>query len=289
MEPPSSSVRERPSEPTGPAASDAAIEVRNVSFAYPGQLVLRDVSFEVARGEFVSIIGPSGCGKSTLLLIIAGLLKPSRGSVLTRGQPVHGPGDDRAMVFQDFALMPWKTALDNVIVAMRYRRSEPDRDAMRRRAEHYVRLVGLEGFGHRFPHELSGGMRQRVGLARAFAARADILLMDEPFASIDAQNAEIMREELRDLVAREARTIIFVTHNLDEALFLSDRILMLSANPGQISEDAAIDLPQPRGFDVADEGERLRYADYRARLWDHLRREVARSEPAAGQEEERDG
>jgi len=266
----------RPSE--SPLSGEpAVIEVENLYFAYPGHLVLADINFTVRRGEFVSIIGPSGCGKSTLLTIMAGLLRPSRGSIRVNGRAVSGPREDWAMVFQHFALLPWRTAIDNVRMGMQYRRGRSKRE-QKQVANRYLTLVGLEGFEHHYPHQLSGGMRQRVGLARAFAAHAPILLMDEPFASIDAQHAELMREELRDLIARENRSIVFITHNLDEALFLSDRILVLSANPGTVVKDVQIDLPQPRGFEVADEAERLRYAQYRAGLWAELRVQIRRAD-----------
>lgn len=253
---------------------DPLIEIDDVSFAYGDQLVLKRISFTIRQGEFVAIIGPSGCGKSTLLTMLTGMLQPGAGEIRIAGQPVKGPGDDRAVVFQSFALLPWKSVEENVALGLRYRRRDLARSERRVIARRYISMVGLGGFEDRFPHQLSGGMQQRVGLARAFAVDAPILLMDEPFAAVDAQNAELLREELRDIVAREARTIVFITHNLDEALFLSDRILLMGTRPGVIAEDVRIDLPQPRGLDVVHDAERARYAGYRARLWEHLRAAV---------------
>lgn len=257
-------------------ADGPVIEAKGVSFAYPGQLVLSDVSFQVRWGEFVSLIGPSGCGKSTLMMILAGLLRPQRGTVYARGQAVDGPSGDRAMVFQSFALMPWMSALKNVMMGSAYRREGRSTEELRAEALHYLELVGLADAADKYPHELSGGMQQRVGLARAFAARSEILLMDEPFAAIDAQNAEILREELRGMVAKESRTVVFVTHNMDEALFLSDRVILMGADPGRIVEEVVISLPRERGVDVGTPEERLRYGEYRHQIWSHLRREVRR-------------
>lgn len=251
-----------------------AVEAEHVSFAYGGNLVLRDVSFQVPPGQFVSIIGPSGCGKSTLLMLLAGMMKSGRGELRVQGKPVEGPGTERAMVFQNFALLPWKSLEDNVALGLRYRRRDLSSAERLEIAHRAIDLVGLQGFEQHYPHQLSGGMQQRVGLARAFAVDAPILLMDEPFGAIDAQNAELLREELRGLVAQESRTIIFITHNLDEALFLSDRILLMGANPGEVLEDVELDLPHPRGAETQDEEQQRRYAHYRSRLWEHLRAQV---------------
>ena len=252
-----------------------AAEICDVSFAYGArQLVLQSVSARIYPGEFVSLIGPSGCGKSTLLMMVAGLLQPGRGEVRVHGRPISGPGPDRAVVFQNFALMPWKTVLDNVALGLTLR-GRTGR-AARETCMTWLEKVGLAGHERKYPYQLSGGMQQRVGLARAFACEADILLMDEPFSAIDAQNAELLQEEVRDLVRREGKTVLFVTHNLNEAIYLSDRVLLMAADPGRIVEEVVIDLPQVRGFDVPDERERLQYAGYRNRLWDHLKREVLR-------------
>jgi ABC-type nitrate/sulfonate/bicarbonate transport system ATPase subunit len=277
----------RPVDESGPKPA-VAIEVDGVGFAYPGNVVMLDTSFIVNEGEFVSIIGPSGCGKSTLLLILAGLIRPGRGEVRVFGKPVEGPGRERAMVFQSFALMPWKSALENVVMGMRYYSTGMSRRDMRALAMEYLEKVGLRGFENQLPGQLSGGMQQRAGLARAFAARAPILLMDEPFASIDAQNAEIMREELRELCQKERRTIVFVTHNLDEALFLADRVFLMRTRPGAIVETVSVNLAHPRGFEAAAQQDRLRYAEIRGKMWDHLRNEIVRERGFAPPQQPKD-
>lgn len=252
----------------------AALELDGLNVAYGEHLILRDITFEVGQGEFVTVVGPSGCGKTTLLLALAGLLPPLHGEIRVGGEPIDGPGEDRAMVFQDFALLPWKTVLANVTLGLDYRhhgRSPSERAEIARR---YIRLAGLAGWEGHFPSQLSGGMKQRVGLARAFAVDAPILLMDEPFQAVDAQNAEVMREELLHLVGIGTRTVVFVTHDLDEALYLSDRILLMGANPGVVVEDVTVDLPRPRRMDVASPAQRDRYMTHRGHLWDHLRTEV---------------
>ena len=250
------------------------MQVEDVSFAYGDHLILRSIDLSIEEGEFVSIIGPSGCGKSTLLMMLAGLLTPGRGRIVANGSEVKGPAADRAVVFQHFALMPWKTVAANVEIGLRYRRGDLSRSERRELAVHYLEKVGLRGQEGKYPYQLSGGMQQRVGLARAFVCDPSILLMDEPFGALDAQNAEIMREELRSLVAKDRRTIVFVTHNLDEALYLSDRVILMGAKPGRIEEDVRIDLGHPRGLEVDDAEQRRRYGEFRSRLWDHLRREV---------------
>ncbi len=271
---PSSPTDVDPSRAGPEPAPPAALKVDDVSFAYGDHLILRSIDLSIAEGEFVSIIGPSGCGKSTLLMMMAGLLKPGRGRLLVQGHEVTGPSSDRAVVFQHFALMPWKTVASNVEVGLKYRRKDLSRSDRRDLAEQYLEKVGLRGQADKYPYQLSGGMQQRVGLARAFVCDPAVLLMDEPFGALDAQNAELMREELRALVARERRTIVFVTHNLDEALYLSDRVILMGARPGRIEEDVRIDLSHPRGLDVSDPEEGRVYGEYRSRLWEHLRREV---------------
>jgi len=246
------------------------VEVSDVSFSYGTEPVLAGVSCTVRSGEFVSIIGASGCGKSTLLQILDGVFTPDRGSVRVAGRPVATRDSDRAMVFQNFALMPWKSVLDNVRMGLGYRRRDLPAKERTEIARHYLAQVGLGQAEQLYPYQLSGGMQQRVGIARAFAVQPSLLLMDEPFGALDAQNAELLREEVRDLVARESRSVVLVTHNLDEALQLSDRILLLRSTPGRVEEE--IDLRPLR----ADEASWHRdYEQHRARLWDFLRREVA--------------
>jgi NitT/TauT family transport system ATP-binding protein len=250
------------------------LQVKNASFAYGGHLVLREIDVSVQRGEFVSIIGPSGCGKSTLLSIIAGMLEPGLGEV--EFDAGEGGGTARAVVFQDFALLPWKNVLANVSMGLDYQRRQMSKADRRRAAQRYVELVGLRGFEKKYPYQISGGMKQRAGLARALAVEPQVLLLDEPFASIDAQNAELLRRELRELVSEQQRTAVLVTHNLDEALYLSDRILLMSTRPGTIREDVRVDLPFPRGPEMEDPDHQLRYAQLRNRLWEHLVEEVTR-------------
>ncbi len=216
------------------AQADAVVEVRGVGKTYPGPVqALDDINVDFPRGHLTSLLGPSGCGKTTLLKIIAGLLPATTGEVLVNGSPVAGPGPERAFVFQDFALMPWASVMRNVAFGLELRgvaKSEREEHAQR-----YIGQVGLGGFEDRYPHELSGGMRQRVGLARALAVNADVLLMDEPFSAVDEQTRRKFQEDLLDLVARERKTFIFVTHSIEEAVYVSDRIVLLSPRPGRIS------------------------------------------------------
>ena len=211
----------------------AAVSVRGVSMIYPGPVhALQDIDLDFPAGELTSLLGPSGCGKTTLLKIIAGLLQPAAGTVLVNGKKVDGPGPERAFVFQDFALLPWATVIRNVAFGLELRGvSTSEREAV---AEKYIGEVGLRGFERKYPHELSGGMRQRVGLARALSVRADVLLMDEPFSAVDEQTRRKFQEDLLQLVAVEKRTFLFVTHSIEEAVYLSDRIVLLSPRPGKV-------------------------------------------------------
>jgi NitT/TauT family transport system ATP-binding protein len=214
---------------------DAVVEVRGVGKIYPGDVqALDNISVDFPRGQLTSLLGPSGCGKTTLLKIIAGLLPATTGEVLVNGRPVTGPGPERAFVFQDFALMPWATVLRNVAFGLELRGvSKAERENA---ARHYINQVGLGGFEEKYPHELSGGMRQRVGLARALSVKADVLLMDEPFSAVDEQTRRKFQEDLLLLVASERKTFIFVTHSIEEAVYVSDRIVLLSPRPGRISQ-----------------------------------------------------
>jgi NitT/TauT family transport system ATP-binding protein len=211
----------------------AAVSVRGVSMIYPGPVqALKDIDLDFPAGELTSLLGPSGCGKTTLLKIIAGLLKPAAGTVLVNGKKVDGPGPERAFVFQDFALLPWASVIRNVAFGLELRGvPTSEREAV---AEKYIGDVGLRGFERKYPHELSGGMRQRVGLARALSVRADVLLMDEPFSAVDEQTRRKFQEDLLQLVAVEKRTFLFVTHSIEEAVYLSDRIVLLSPRPGKV-------------------------------------------------------
>jgi NitT/TauT family transport system ATP-binding protein len=206
---------------------------------------VHDVSLTVEQSEFVSIVGPSGCGKTTLLNMIAGFIAPSEGRVLIDGRVVSGPGPDRGVVFQSFALFPWKTVLENIAFGPKMR--GVGREERERIAQEYVALVGLAGSEGRYPHELSGGMQQRVGVARALANRPDVLMMDEPFASVDAQTRMTLQEELTRIWQARRPTILFVTHDVDEAVFLADRVVVFSR--GQVKADLAVPLPRPRAWD----------------------------------------
>jgi NitT/TauT family transport system ATP-binding protein len=207
-------------------------------------LALTDISLDVADGEFVSILGPSGCGKSTLLYIVGGFVQPTQGTVAVDGKPVTGPGPDRGPVFQEFALFPWKTVLGNVMYG------PLERGMARSRAEEKARaliaLVHLTGYENFYPKELSGGMKQRVAIARTLAYGPSILLMDEPFGALDAHTRTGMQKELLEIWERDRKTVLFVTHSVEEAVFLSDRVVVLTRSPGRIKETVRIDLPRPR-------------------------------------------
>ena len=254
------------------AGVDPHIRLEAVTLAYQkpkgaGTLVAVDrASLEVPRGTFVTVVGPSGCGKSSLLMAIAGLTEPTSGRVLVNGRTVTGPGRDRAMVFQDFALMPWRTVLENVRFGLELHRWTGEN--LTERARRYSTLVGLGGFEEYRPHQLSGGMRQRVGIARALAVDPEILLLDEPFGSLDAQTREAMGNELLSIWEQDRKTALFVTHSVDEAIFLADRIVVMAKNPGRITEVIPVDLPRPRVLDLLDTPQ---YGEYRRRIRKHLR------------------
>jgi NitT/TauT family transport system ATP-binding protein len=209
--------------------------VQGIRKVYEGGVeALRDVTLEFPRGELSTLLGPSGCGKTTLLKIIAGLIDHDAGEVWVKGKKVHGPGPERAFVFQDFALMPWATVLRNVAFGLELRGvPRAEREEVARRA---IVEVGLKGFELRHPNQLSGGMRQRVGLARAFTVDADIILMDEPFSSVDEQTRRKFQEDLLDMLRHKQKTVIFVTHSIEEAVYLSDQIVLLSPRPGRVSK-----------------------------------------------------
>jgi NitT/TauT family transport system ATP-binding protein len=211
------------------------VEVRGVSKIYDGGVeALRDIHLEFPEGALTSLLGPSGCGKTTLLKIIAGLLPATSGEVRVKGKPVTGPGPERAFVFQDFALMPWASVIRNVAFGLELR-GVPRRER-EEVARGFITRVGLGGFENSYPHELSGGMRQRVGLARAMAVDADVLLLDEPFSAVDEQTRRKFQEDMLQLVSEAHKTFIFVTHSIEEAVYVSDRIVLLSPRPGRIAE-----------------------------------------------------
>jgi len=209
------------------------------------------LSLDVGDREFISIVGPSGCGKSTLLRVIAGLIEPTSGDVLLDGHTIKGPGADRGMVFQSYTLFPWLTVQGNVEFGPRLKGLPgAERAAL---AREYLSMVGLQGFENSYPKELSGGMMQRVAIARALANDPEVLLMDEPFGALDAQTRVIMQELLVNLWQRTPKTILFVTHDIDEALFLSDRVYIMTARPGRIKQTLDVHLPRPRAFEMITE------------------------------------
>jgi nitrate ABC transporter ATP-binding subunit len=227
---------------------------------------LAPVDLTIPRGEFVCMIGASGCGKSTLLRIIAGFEEPTTGEVAIDGKPVTGPGSDRGMVFQDYALFPWMTVRQNISFGPRQRHLA--REEIDQTTDEFVRMVGLERFADRYPNQLSGGMKQRVAIARVLANNANILLMDEPFGALDALTREQLQNELLQIWKRTGVTTIFVTHSVEEAVLLADRVLVMSAGPGKIDSDFRIDLPRPR--DVSSPEFNALRRDVARRLTSHL-------------------
>ncbi|HVY07675.1 MAG TPA: ABC transporter ATP-binding protein [Burkholderiales bacterium] len=235
---------------------------------------VEDVDLEIRDGEFVSVVGPTGCGKSTLLNVAAGLLQPARGSVSVFGEPLRGINKQAGYLFQNEALMPWRTALQNAAAGLEFRRV-PAQEA-RERAGAWLKRVGLAAHGHKYPHELSGGMRKRVALAQTLILDPKILLMDEPFSALDVQTRSLMENELLNLWAQDRKSVVFVTHDLEEAIALSDRVVVMSAGPGsRLIADYAIDLPRPR--DVAEIRLTPRFLELHRMIWDALRDEVQKA------------
>ena len=261
------------SQETSPAAppAPAMVEVRGIGKTYDGGVeALKGVDLAFAEGKLTTLLGPSGCGKTTLLKIIAGLLAPSAGEVLVKGRKVSAPGSDRAFVFQYFALMPWATVLRNVAFGLELRgtpRAERDEIARKCTAQ-----VGLAGFEDSYPHELSGGMRQRVGLGLALAVNADVLLMDEPFSAVDEQTRRKFQEDLLRLREVENKTFIFVTHSIEEAVYLSDRVVILSRRPGCVSREVVPDISRDRSPDEIRRDQH--YIDTVEDIWRGLRQYV---------------
>jgi NitT/TauT family transport system ATP-binding protein len=252
----------------------AYIEGRNVSLTFrpPNRKpvrALQNFDIDVSEGEFLSIVGPSGCGKSTFLNVLLGLLPADSGDLRLRDKPVAGPGTDRAMVFQEFGLLPWRTVEANVELGLELKRVP----AAERRAvsQRLIAMVGLAGFETHYPHELSGGMKQRVGIARALATDPDVLLMDEPFAALDAQTRDLMQAELLRIWQAAKKTVLFVTHQIDEAIFLSDRVIVMTRRPGRTKRIFAVPLKRPRDYEMRATPE---FNELKLAIWHELKDEI---------------
>jgi NitT/TauT family transport system ATP-binding protein len=258
--------------------SASKLVVRNLRKSFRSQRsaepiqVFDNISFEVHPSEFISLVGPSGCGKTTFLRILDGLIPRDDGNILLDGKAVIQPGPDKGFVFQDSSLLLWRTVVDNVILGLELQ--GVGKKEARTKAQQYIALVGLKGFEQHYPHELSGGMQQRVNLARALIVDPEILLMDEPFASLDAQTREIMQAELLKMWRQTRKTVIFVTHQIEEAVYLSDRVVVFSARPAKIREIVKVGLPRPRSLAVKRTPEFLQLAD---RIWNLIQQEVLKS------------
>ncbi|KQC04352.1 MAG: nitrate ABC transporter ATP-binding protein [Methanoculleus sp. SDB] len=227
----------------------SGVSIRNLNRIFEKEggvttVALEEITLDIEDEEFVCLVGPSGCGKTTLLRIIAGLDTATGGSVTIDGEQITGPDPRRGMVFQEYSLFPWRNIRDNITFGLEMKGM--DRESRMRIAAEYLELVGLEQFRDAYPFELSGGMRQRVAIARALANNPDVLLMDEPFGALDAQTRNVMQQELLEIWEKTRKTVVFVTHSVDEAVFLADRIIVLSPRPGRICENIAVDLPRPR-------------------------------------------
>ncbi len=250
------------------------LEVSHLTKGFPrsrGDVVpvLDDVSFAVADLEFVAIVGPSGCGKSTFLRIVDGLIAPDRGEVRINGRPVDGPGHGRGMVFQSFDLFPWRTALGNVEFGLEM--AGVSRQERRERARRWIERVGLDGFEHAYPHQLSGGMQQRVGIARALAIEPEVLLMDEPFGALDVQTRDLLQDELLAIWQRERKTVLFVTHSIEEAIYLADRVLVFTPRPARVERVLDVPFARPRSEEVKTSRP---FVELRQEIWQSLKRGV---------------
>jgi NitT/TauT family transport system ATP-binding protein len=251
------------------------IEIKHLGKRFAGRgtqegvQALRDVNLTIHDNEFITILGPSGCGKTTLLRNIAGLVPWDEGEILIDGRPITGPSPDRAMVFQNFALLPWASVIDNVAIGLEIRGD--DRKAREQRAQELIDVVGLRGFERRLPGELSGGMQQRVGLARALAVDPSVLLMDEPFGALDEQTRRLLQEELLRIWESTPKTVVFITHSMEEAVLLGDRVVLMSARPGQVEEIIDVPLARPRSAQIDSVERSPEYTEIAGRLWERLR------------------
>jgi NitT/TauT family transport system ATP-binding protein len=255
-------------------AESTKIELRSLRHVYQSDLAsvpaLDNVNLTVLDGEFVALLGPSGCGKSSLLRVVAELLQPTSGSVMIHSSTKQENGRAKtALVFQEYALFPWRTVLDNVAFPLEMR-GVPRRESLTR-AHEVLGRVGLQPFARAYPHQLSGGMRQRVGIARAMAAQPEVLLMDEPFGALDAQTRTVLQEELLRVWENERKTVLYVTHSIDEAVYLADRIVLLTARPGRVKAEYSVELPRPRNMEMRASNS---YAKLSLEIWSALREEV---------------
>ena len=248
------------------------LKIDNVVKEYVGNkgktVALNGVSLDIKENEFICVVGPSGCGKSTLLNIIAGLLEPTSGAVYLDGKKIEGTGVERGVVFQGYALFPWRTVLKNVMFGLEMKRMP--KDQAEKIAEKYIKAVGLEGFEHAYPKELSGGMRQRVAIARAYAADPEVLLLDEPFGALDAQTRVQLKSELLNTWEHEKKTCFFITHDVDEAIILAQRVIIMSARPGRIKKIVDIDIPYPRTQATKTDP---RFLELKTEIWNEVYQE----------------
>lgn len=290
----SSAIVNSATPPVEQASPSAQLSIRNVTKVFPGKsglfermtgktkadfMAIQDISMEIEPNTFVTIIGPSGCGKSTLLGMIAGLSDITQGEILLNGHHIAGPGPDRGMVFQNYALMPWMTVEENIRFAVETVHPKMSPKVMNRTIKENIQLVGLEGAEKKHPHELSGGMRQRVGIARALAIDPQILLMDEPFGALDALTRGFLQDEVERIWEQQRKTVIMITHSIDEALLLSDRIVMMTRGPAaRVDEILEVPFPRPRNRETIDQ--HPAYHELKAEMESHLFRETRAVEAA---------
>ncbi len=261
---------------SAPHAPVPRIRFEDVSVDFPtaqGPMrVLDGVSFDIANGEFVSVIGPSGCGKTTMMNILGGFVQPTQGRVLLDGQPVPGPGPDRGVIFQEYGVFPWLTVRQNIEFGLRLKASKADARTRAETTERYMRLMGLSDFADHFPKHLSGGMRQRLAIARAYAVRPQFLLMDEPFGALDAQTRSAMQDLLLEVLQTEGKTVMLITHSVEEAIYLSSRIVVVTARPARIRTIIDVPFGYPRAEDVHEDP---RFGELRAQIRELVMQEYA--------------
>lgn len=260
--------------------TDGKLIAENVSVIYEKNdqefLAVDQVSMTIQEGEFVVIVGPSGCGKTTFMNAFAGLVRPAKGKVLMDGEEITGPSAERGVVFQQFALFPWKTVSENIEFGLKYRDIPKDqRDEI---VKKYIQLIKLEGFENAYPHELSGGMKQRVAIARVYANRPQVLLMDEPFGALDAQTRTIMQEDLSEMFLTEKKTVLFITHSVDEAIYLGDRVVIMTARPGKIKKMIPITkgnlIPDRRKMGYDEVVNLKEFLDLKGEIWSLIKAEI---------------